>query len=226
MFPKVIHVHMRKPFGEKRYLVSQSFSGNILQGTNIQNLIPVLLCHKLRPHLLLRHGKCPGQHTGIETSPSPWDVNKSTSRTHTAEHCFQMGISAGCGSPLYISKIRTACHTHLPVTEILSGDPVQCIITVFDFVILRHPFPRAVFPSSGILNHQCIASLNKAKILFFSSAASIWCTNKHCRKFRLFGTLWQIHIRSQLFTVSGRHPERSDKIYRINRSRLKLAVCF
>ena len=135
-----------------------------------------------------------------------------------------MRVATGRCGPLNIAEIGSACHAHLSVTERLCGDPVQGIVTIFDFVVLRPPFTGTVLPASGILHDDRIASLQETVILLLVFSFSIRCTNQDGREAGLLRTGWQIDIRRQLLAISGRNHEGAGCFYAIDRTRLILAV--
>ena len=52
LFPEIVHILMFQPFRKKRHLMAQRFLGDSLDGADIQNLVPIILSHQLRPHPL------------------------------------------------------------------------------------------------------------------------------------------------------------------------------
>ena len=60
--PQFIIVHVLKPLFQKRYIVSQGFWRQFLQGADIEDLIPVLPGHQQGIGALARNHEGPGQH--------------------------------------------------------------------------------------------------------------------------------------------------------------------
>ena len=137
-----------------------------------------------------------------------------------------MRVATGRRGPLHIAEIGSARHAHLSITERLGGDPVQGIVTIFDFIVLRHPFAGTVLTSSGILYDDRIASLQEAVILILVFPLTIWSTYQNRWEAGLLRTGRQVDIGRELFAISGRHHEGAGGFYAIDRARLILAVLF
>ena len=225
-FPECIHIRMLEPLFEERDFMSQRLLRNLVQRTDIEDLIPVVLRHKIRAQASFRHHERPGQHTGVEAAATTRDVNEGTSGTDTAQHRLEMRVATGGRGPLYIAEIGSARHAHLSIAERLCCDPVQGIVAIFDFVVLRHPFTGTVLASPGILYDDRIASLQEAVVLILVFSLAIRCADQNRREAGFLRAGRQIDVRRQLLAISGRNQEGAGGFYAINRTRLILAVLF
>ena len=127
-----------------------------------------------------------------------------------------MRIPAGSCSPLYISKIGTACHCCLSITPVLGCNPIERIVSILYFVIIRLPSSGTVFSSPCILNNDCIASPDKAIIHLYMISFSIRSPHKYRRHFshiRSGFSYRKINVCCQSFSISCLYKKCSVKLY-------------